>query len=133
VLTVARIHRTVTGERAFVCGAPAGGFVVVPEWMTAGERCVHMRLAEAPLVSLAALLELHTLLRSIPSAPDRHGRIGADVTDLMNRPQAWYFIRQTVDAAGILFEQDDRNNTAGIWVILGIGVPYSTGGPRPGV
>ena len=56
-----------------------------------------------------------------------------EVTDLMNRPQAWYFIRQTVDAAGILFEQDDRNNTAGIWVILGIGVPYSTGGPRPGI
>ncbi len=56
-----------------------------------------------------------------------------DVTDLMNQPPAWYFIRQTVDAAGILFEEDDRNNTTGIWVILGIGVPYSTGGPRPGV
>lgn len=56
-----------------------------------------------------------------------------DVTDLMNQPQAWYFIRQTADAAGILFEQDDTNNTAGIWVILGIGVPYSTGGPRPGI
>jgi len=56
-----------------------------------------------------------------------------DVTDLMNQPQARYFIRQTVDAAGILFEQDDRNNTTGIWVTLGVGVPYSTGGPRPGV
>jgi hypothetical protein len=30
-----------------------------------------------------------------------------DVTDLMNQPQAQYFIRQTVDAAGILFEQDN--------------------------
>jgi Lysyl oxidase len=56
-----------------------------------------------------------------------------DVTDLMNRPQAQYFIRQTVDADGILFEQDDSNNTTGIWVTLGIGVPYSIGGPRPGV
>ena len=56
-----------------------------------------------------------------------------DVTDLMNRPQASYFLRQTVDAARILFEQNDRNNTTGIWVILGIGVPYSTGGPRPGI
>ena len=56
-----------------------------------------------------------------------------DVTDLMNQPQAQYFIRQTVDAAGILFEQNDGNNTTGIWVTLGIGVPYSTGGPRPGV
>jgi lysyl oxidase len=56
-----------------------------------------------------------------------------DVTTLMNRPQAQYFIRQTVDAAGILFEQNDANNTTGIWVTLGIGVPYSTGGPRPGV
>jgi uncharacterized phosphosugar-binding protein len=24
------------------------------------------------------------------------------------------------------------NNTTGVWVTLGIGVPYSTGGPRPG-
>ncbi len=56
-----------------------------------------------------------------------------DVTDLMNRPQAQYFIQQTVDAAGIVFEQSDANNTTGIWVTLGIGVPYSTGGPRPGV
>jgi hypothetical protein len=56
-----------------------------------------------------------------------------DVSNLMNRPQAQYFIRQTVDAAGILFEQNDANNTTGIWVTLGIGVPYSTGGPRPGV
>jgi hypothetical protein len=44
-----------------------------------------------------------------------------------------YFIRQTVDAAGILFEHNDANNTTGVWVTLGIGVPYSTGGPRPGV
>jgi hypothetical protein len=56
-----------------------------------------------------------------------------DVTDLMNQPQAQYFIRQTVDAAGILFEQDDTNDTTGIWVTLGVGVPYSTGGPRPGI
>lgn len=56
-----------------------------------------------------------------------------DVTDLMNQPQASYFIRQTVDEAGILVEQDNGNNTTGIWVILGIGVPYSTGGPRPGI
>jgi hypothetical protein len=56
-----------------------------------------------------------------------------DVTDLMSLPQGQYFIRQTVDAAGILFEQDDSNNTTGIWVTLGVGVPYSTGGPRPGV
>ena len=56
-----------------------------------------------------------------------------DVTDLMNRPQAQYFISQTVDAAGIVFEQNDANNTTGVWVTLGIGVPYSTGGPRPGV
>ena len=56
-----------------------------------------------------------------------------DVTDLMNQPQAWYFIRQTVDDASILFEQDDSNNTTGTWVLLGIGVPYSTGRPRPGV
>ena len=56
-----------------------------------------------------------------------------DVTDLMRKPQAWYFLRQTVDAARILFEQNDRNNTTGIWVRIGIGVPFSTGGPRPGV
>jgi Lysyl oxidase len=56
-----------------------------------------------------------------------------DVTDLMSRPQAQYFIRQTVDEAGIIFEQNDANNTTGVWVTLGIGVPYSTGGPRPGV
>jgi hypothetical protein len=56
-----------------------------------------------------------------------------DVTDLMGRPQAQYFIRQTVDEAGIIFEQNDANNTTGVWVTLGIGVPYSTGGPRPGV
>jgi hypothetical protein len=56
-----------------------------------------------------------------------------DVTDLMNQPQAQYFIRQTVDAAGILFEQNDANNTTGTWVTLGVGVPYTTGGPRPGV
>jgi lysyl oxidase len=56
-----------------------------------------------------------------------------DVTDLMSQPRAWYFIRQTVDAAGILVEEDDGNNTTGIWIQLGIGVPYSTGGPRPGI
>jgi hypothetical protein len=56
-----------------------------------------------------------------------------DVTDLMDQPQAEHFIRQTVDAAGILFEQDDSNNTTEIGVTLGVGVPYSTGGPRPGV
>jgi hypothetical protein len=56
-----------------------------------------------------------------------------DVTDLMSKPPAQYFIRQTVDTAGILIEQDDGNNTTGIWVTLGIGVPYSVGGPRPGV
>jgi len=56
-----------------------------------------------------------------------------DVTDLMSQPQARYFIRQTVDADGILFEQDNNNNTTGIWVTLGVGVPYSTGGPRPGI
>jgi len=55
------------------------------------------------------------------------------VTDLMNRPQAQYFIQQTVDAAGIIFEQNDANNTTDVWVTLGIGVRYSTGGPRPGV
>ena len=56
-----------------------------------------------------------------------------DVTDLMSRPQAQYFIQQTVDAAGIISEQNDANNTTGVWVTLGVGVPYSTGGPRPGV
>jgi len=56
-----------------------------------------------------------------------------DVTDLMSRPQAQYFIRQTVDDAGIIFEQNNANNTTGVWVTLGIGVPYSAGGPRPGV
>ena len=56
-----------------------------------------------------------------------------DVTDLMNQPQAQYFIRQTVDAAGILFEQNNGNNTTGIWVTLGVGVPYSVGRPRPGI
>jgi Lysyl oxidase len=56
-----------------------------------------------------------------------------DVTDLMSQPQAQYFIQQTVDAAGIIFEENNANNTTGVWVTLGIGVPYSTGGPRPGV
>ena len=56
-----------------------------------------------------------------------------DVTDLMNQPQAWYFISQTVDAAGILIEQNNGNNTTGVWVTIGIGVPYSVGGPRPGI
>jgi hypothetical protein len=56
-----------------------------------------------------------------------------DVTDLMSQPQAQYFIRQTVDAAGIVYEENDANNTGGVWVTLGIGVPYSVGGPRPGV
>ena len=56
-----------------------------------------------------------------------------DVTDLMNQDPAQYFIRQTVDAAGILFEEDNTNNTTEIPVTLGIGVPYSTGRPRPGV
>jgi hypothetical protein len=56
-----------------------------------------------------------------------------DVTDLMSRPQAQYFIRQTADDAGIIFEQNNANNTTGVWVTLGIGVPYTTGGPRPGV
>lgn len=55
------------------------------------------------------------------------------VTDLMNRPQAQYFIRQTVDDAGIISEQNNFNNTTGVWVTLGLGVPYSVGGPRPGV
>jgi hypothetical protein len=56
-----------------------------------------------------------------------------DVTDLMNEPQAQYFIQQTVDSAGIIAEQNDTNNTTGAWVTLGLGVAYSTGGPRPGV
>jgi hypothetical protein len=56
-----------------------------------------------------------------------------EVTDLMNRPPAQYIIRQTVDAAGIIFEQNDVNNTTEVSVTLGIGVPYSVGGPRPGV
>jgi len=56
-----------------------------------------------------------------------------DVTDLMNRPQAQYFLRQTADDAGIIVEQNDANNTTGVWVTLGVGVPYSVGGPRPGV
>jgi hypothetical protein len=56
-----------------------------------------------------------------------------DVTDLMSRPQAQYFIRQTVDAAGIIHEQNDANNTTEVEVTLGIGVPFKTGGPRPGV
>ena len=47
-----------------------------------------------------------------------------DVTDLMSRPQAQYFIQQTVDAARIVFKQNDANNTTGVWVTLGIGVPY---------
>ena len=56
-----------------------------------------------------------------------------DVTALMNEPQAQYFLRQTVDEAGILSEEHNDNNTTGIWVTLGIGVPYSTGRPRPGI
>jgi hypothetical protein len=56
-----------------------------------------------------------------------------DVTDLMNQPQRPYFIQQTVDSAGIITEQNNANNTTGVWVTLGLGVPYSTGGPRPGV
>lgn len=56
-----------------------------------------------------------------------------DVTDLMNRPQAQYFIRQTVNAGDVVVEQNRANDTTGVWVTLGIGVPYSTGGPRPGV
>jgi Lysyl oxidase len=55
-----------------------------------------------------------------------------DVTDLMSLPEAQY-IRQTVDAAGIIHEQNDANNSTEVAVTLGIGVPYSTGGPRPGV
>jgi hypothetical protein len=56
-----------------------------------------------------------------------------DVTDLMNRPQARYFIQQTVNLSGAVFEQNQANNTTGVWVTLGIGVPFSTGLPRPGV
>ena len=56
-----------------------------------------------------------------------------DVTDLMDQAQAQYFIRQTVDAAGILYEEDNSNNTTVISVTLGVGVPYSTGRPRPGI
>ena len=33
----------------------------------------------------------------------------------------------------ILIEQDNGNNTIVIGVTLGVGVPYSTGGPRPGI
>jgi Lysyl oxidase len=56
-----------------------------------------------------------------------------DVTDLMNQPQRDYFIQQTVDDVGIISELDNSNNNTGIWVRLGVDVPYSTGGPRPGV
>ena len=55
------------------------------------------------------------------------------MADLMNRPQAQYYIQQTVDDAGIIFEQNDGNNTTRIPVTLGIGVPFRVGGPRPGV
>jgi hypothetical protein len=51
----------------------------------------------------------------------------------MNRPQAQYFIQQTVNLSGAVFEQNQANNTTGVWVTLGIGVPFSTGLPRPGV
>jgi len=51
----------------------------------------------------------------------------------MNRPQARYFIQQTVNLSGAVFEQNHANNTTGVWVTLGIGVPFSTGSPRPGV
>ena len=37
-------------------------------------------LAQDPQVSLTALVELHTLLRSIASAPEPHGTTGADVS-----------------------------------------------------
>ncbi|MGH7331754.1 MAG: hypothetical protein ACREKS_03200 [Candidatus Rokuibacteriota bacterium] len=67
---MARIYRGATGDRAYVCVAPRGGLVLIAEWMTERERCVRMRLAQAPQVSLAALVELHTLLRSIASDPD---------------------------------------------------------------
>jgi hypothetical protein len=56
-----------------------------------------------------------------------------DVTDLMNRPQAQYFIQQTVNEAAGVTEQNRANNTTGVWVTLGVGVPFSTGLPRPGV
>ena len=58
-----------------------------------------------------------------------------DVTDLMNQtPPQPYFIKQPVDSAGIIFESNDGNNTTTSGpVMLGLGVPYSTGGPRPGV
>ena len=58
-----------------------------------------------------------------------------DVTDLMNQtPPQPYFIKQTVDSAGIIFESNDGNNTTTSGpVMLGRGVPFSTGGPRPGV
>jgi len=78
-LTVARSHYTATGDRAFVCVAPAGDFVVIAEWMTERARCVHMRLTEAPQVSLTALLNLHALLCSIASTPAPHGTIGTDL------------------------------------------------------
>jgi hypothetical protein len=39
-----------------------------------------------------------------------------DVTDLMRQPQARYLIRQTVDEAGIIFEQNDANNITSVWV-----------------
>ncbi len=61
-----------------MCVVPGGGFVVVPEWMTERERYVHVRLDEVPQVSLTALLDLLTLLRSIASAPEPHGTIGAE-------------------------------------------------------
>lgn len=51
----------------------------------------------------------------------------------MNQPQADSILRPTVDEAGVLHEEDDANNTTGIVVRLGIGVPFSTGRPRPGV
>ena len=56
-----------------------------------------------------------------------------DVTDLMNQPQATYILRQTVDEAGILYEENNGNNVTEIEVTLGIGIPFSTGRPRPGV
>lgn len=57
-----------------------------------------------------------------------------DVTDLMNQPPKEYVIQQTVDSAGIITEQNDANNTTtSVSVTLGRGVPFSTGGPRPGV
>ena len=47
-----------------MCVAPDGRLVFIPEWMTERERCARMRLAEAPQVSLTALLALHMLLRA---------------------------------------------------------------------